>query len=146
MTTPPRLSLERRFAGPPAIVYYAWTHPETMRTWIGPAGIDCVHCEADVRVGGRWTFTLREPSGELWTASGVYRELVPDRRLTYTHRWDGPQAVDTLCTVELRDDDGETVMTFTQEAFDTVASRDAHIDGWSQALDKLQAMLEAEMV
>ena len=74
--------------------------------------------------------------------SGVYREIIPDRRLVFTFAWDndGPSAgAETLVTITFEEHRGKTVQTFHQRPFMTVESRDSHVGGWTEAFDKLAA-------
>jgi uncharacterized protein YndB with AHSA1/START domain len=76
--------------------------------------------------------------GENWFG-GVYREIVPDKRLVFTFTWDndGPSAgIETLVTITFEERHGKTVQTFHQAPFRNVERRDSHVRGWSQAFDK----------
>jgi uncharacterized protein YndB with AHSA1/START domain len=82
--------------------------------------------------------------GENWFG-GIYREIVPDKRLVFTFTWDndGPSAgVETLVTITFEERDGKTVQTFHQAPFVSVQRRDSHVHGWSQAFDKEAAYVE----
>lgn len=46
---------------PRELVYAAWTEPEHLKTWWGPAGFTNTFHEFDFRVGGRWKFTMHGP-------------------------------------------------------------------------------------
>ncbi len=145
MIAKPRLILTRHIAAPRSAVYRAWTDADLMRLWLGPEDFECIENVGDVRVGGHWHFVIRDrASGELHPSSGTFREVVPDRKLTYTFRWAYPDAPETMCTVELRDDADGTLMTFTQEPFADDESHDAHERGWSQAFDKLERAVSRE--
>ena len=79
------------------------------------------------------------PGGEKLKLGGVYREIVPDELLVFTHVWeedDGP-GQETIVRISLEDEGGKTRMIFEQTNFSSTESRDGHLDGWTQALDKL---------
>jgi uncharacterized protein YndB with AHSA1/START domain len=103
------LLIERTFDAPATLLFALWTDPAHFRRWMGPASFDCPQAEIDLRVGGRYRAMIRSAEhGENWFA-GVYREIVPGRRLVFTFAWDndGPSAgVETLVTItfEERDD------------------------------------------
>jgi uncharacterized protein YndB with AHSA1/START domain len=136
------LLIERTFDAPAALVFALWTDPAHFRRWMGPASFDCPEAEIDLRVGGRYRAMIRSPEhGDNWFA-GVYREIVPARRLVFTFAWDndGPSAgVETLVTLTFEERDGTTVQTFHQKPFHSVERRDSHVGGWSGAFDKLGA-------
>ena len=62
--TKPSLTIKRRLNAPPAKVFAAWTDPEKVKGWMGPGEIKALHAECDLRVGGRYRWVMRAPSGE----------------------------------------------------------------------------------
>ena len=139
------LLITRRFDAPAARVFALWTDPRHFRNWMGPETYACEAVEMDVRVGGAYRAMIRSPeNGENWFG-GVYREIVPNRKLVFTFAWDddGPAAgVETLVTILFHEEGGRTVQTFHQTPFLSVESRDSHVGGWSSAFDKQQAYAE----
>ena len=56
-----------------------------------------------MRVGGAYRLTILQPSGEEYVAKGVYKEITPPAKLSYTWTWeeDTPaQEHETLLTIE----------------------------------------------
>lgn len=51
----------RIFEFPVKLVYKAWSDPDNLKNWWGPAGFTNTFHEFDFRVGGRWTFTMHGP-------------------------------------------------------------------------------------
>ncbi len=51
----------RVFAFPREKVFDAWTKPEHLRNWWGPAGFTNTFHEFDLRIGGRWRFIMHGP-------------------------------------------------------------------------------------
>lgn len=43
------------------VVYNAWTDPEHLKKWWGPAGFTNTFQEFDLRVGGKWNFIMHGP-------------------------------------------------------------------------------------
>ncbi|MEA5260436.1 SRPBCC family protein [Arcicella aquatica] len=43
------------------IVYKAWTDPNHLKNWWGPAGFTNTFNEFDLRVGGKWSFIMHGP-------------------------------------------------------------------------------------
>ena len=149
IATRPSLSLQRVFDAPRALVWKAWTTPETMVLWLGPVEWPAVSVAQDLRVGGAWRACLRSPDTgqDLWQG-GVYREIVPPERLVFTFKWDeshedGPP-VDTLVTVEFAElPDGRTRMDFTHEGLKSEQSLVGHRHGWTSTFKRLEAFLAA---
>lgn len=46
---------------PRELVYRAWTEPEHLKNWWGPAGFTNTFKEFDLRAGGRWSFIMHGP-------------------------------------------------------------------------------------
>lgn len=43
------------------LVFRAWSEPEILKSWWGPAGFTNTFHEFDFRVGGRWSFIMHGP-------------------------------------------------------------------------------------
>ena len=140
------LLITRTFDAPAALLFALWSEPEHFKRWMGPHGFDCPEAEIDFRVGGAYRAMIKSAEhGENWFG-GVYREIVPNRRLVFTFAWDndGPSAgVDTLVTITFAERDGKTVQTFHQAPFASVERRDSHVGGWTGAFDRQQAYAES---
>ena len=139
VTTKPSLAIKRRLNAPPARVYEAWTDPAKMMRWFGPEQAETLRAETDPRVGGRFRVLMRTADGAEHDVSGVYREVVPNEKLVFSWAWRSTPERESLVTVALKGDGSGTVLTLTHEQFFDEAARDAHRDGWSGALDKLEA-------
>ena len=46
---------------PRELVYKAWSQPEHLKVWWGPAGFTNTFNEFDFRVGGKWSFIMHGP-------------------------------------------------------------------------------------
>jgi uncharacterized protein YndB with AHSA1/START domain len=51
----------RNFNAPIDLVFRAWTEPDHLKNWWGPAGFTNTFHEFDLRTGGRWRFTMHGP-------------------------------------------------------------------------------------
>jgi uncharacterized protein YndB with AHSA1/START domain len=51
----------RIFNAPRALVYKAWTDPDHLKNWWGPKGFTNTFDTFDLRVGGKWIFTMHGP-------------------------------------------------------------------------------------
>jgi uncharacterized protein YndB with AHSA1/START domain len=74
---------------------------------------------------------------------GVYREVVPNRKLVFTWTWPNstPERV-SLVTILLRAVDGGTQLDFLHEQLFDETVRDNHQRGWSESLAKLAQFLQ----
>jgi len=140
----PKLTLTRIFAAPRALVFAAWTQPEHLRHWSAPHGFTIPVSKGDLRAGGKWRACMVTPQGEKLWLHGVYREVVPNEKLVFTHTWEegeGAPGHETLLTVRFSDLGRKTKVVLTQTGFDSAASRDGHRGGWSECLERLQELL-----
>lgn len=138
-----KLILTRTFKAPVERVYAAWTDPEKMRRWFAPGDMTVPAAEAEVRVGGRYRVQMQGGDCEFNTTGGVYREVIPNRRLVFTWQWEGTD-LETLVTLEFRSlSANETELTLIHEGFDNEATRDKHGQGWDGCLANLASFLES---
>ena len=134
--TKPSLTLVRRLEASPARVFAAWTDPAQVTQWMRPLDNECIHAENDVRVGGRYRIVMRAPDGEEHDVSGVYREIVADKKLVFTWAWRSTPERESLVTIALRPIGDATELTLTHEQFFDEEARDRHNEGWNSCLDK----------
>jgi len=98
--------------------------------------------ELDVRVGGRFRIVFGGPDGKMHECAGVYKEVVPNRKLVFTWCWPNttPERV-SVVTIVFEDLKGNTQLTFKHEQLFDEKVRDDHKRGWSGLLDKLERFL-----
>ena len=136
------LQVRRTFKAPRERVFKAWTEPEQMKQWWAPGDMTLPIAEAELRVGGIFRIGMREPGGAMHITSGVYREVVPNEKVSFTWQWeDWDDPVEMLVTLEFRDVEGGTELTLTHEFFPDEAAREAHGEGWGGCLDNLEKFL-----
>jgi uncharacterized protein YndB with AHSA1/START domain len=138
--TKPSLTLKRHLNARPEKVYAAWTEPEKVAHWWGPAdtAAGSVRAEMDVRVGGRFRIGFKTGDGEYHEVGGVYREVVPNRRLVFSWAWHSTPERESLVSISLQPDGDGTLLTVHHEQFFDQAARDGHERGWTGTLDKLE--------
>jgi len=142
MATKPSLVLKRRLKAAPEKVYEAWTQPEQMTQWWGVAGGPKPPvAETDLRVGGRFKVQFWDPKNEHHSVSGLYREVVPNRKLAFSWAWQSTPERESLVTIELNPVTDGTMLTLTHEQFFDEQARDDHGRGWNVALDRLETFL-----
>lgn len=140
------LLIERTFDASPELVFRVWTKPEHLMRWWGPKTFTTVAFDMDFRDGGAYRACIRDPEGGDHWMSGVYREIVPAKRIVMTFRWDDGawDGLDNLITVGFEAaPGGRTKFSFHQAPFADVVARDSHVGGWTECIDGLAAYLEA---
>ena len=117
ITTPSdrELAMIRSFDAPRGLVWDAWTKPELLKQWLGVrGGWTFAVCEVDLKVGGKYRYVWRGPSGAEMGMGGVFREVAKPERLVATEKFDDSwyegDAMDTTTFVERG---GHTTVTTT---------------------------------
>ncbi|MCY4427680.1 MAG: SRPBCC domain-containing protein [Halieaceae bacterium] len=132
------LTLYRVINAPIEMVYVAWTDPGLLQRWLAPGNAVVSRAVAEVVVGGTFLIEMRWADGGSWRTRGVYREVVPHRRLVFTWCWEGSE-VESLVTVEFESESaGTTRLTLTHSRFAQDEARDEHERGWLGCLAKLE--------
>jgi uncharacterized protein YndB with AHSA1/START domain len=146
------LVLERIVDAPRERLFDGWTNPKLLPQWFAPAPLITTVHELDVRPGGAFRATMRDPgSGQEYPANGVYLEIVKNERIVTTDALESgwrPSAKPFMVAVITFEDAGPGKTKYTARARHwTKADRDAHEkmgfhEGWSQCLDQLVALVK----
>jgi uncharacterized protein YndB with AHSA1/START domain len=121
---------ETHIAAPPATVFAFLTDPEKIVRWMG------TDAATEVHPGGLY---LVKGVGE-GRARGVFREVVPVHRLTYSFGWEGNEAVppgSSLVEIDLIDQDGGTLLRMTHTGLPDATQCASHKRGWAHYLGRL---------
>jgi uncharacterized protein YndB with AHSA1/START domain len=139
----PSLSLSRHYPVAPEKVWRAWSDPQAVKKWWGPGpGHSVSVAELDVRAGGRFRIVFGGAEGRDHECAGVYREVVPNRKLVFTWTWpNSTPERESLVTVLFKAAGKGTELDFRHEQLFDEAVRDDHKRGWSSCFDKLDGYL-----
>jgi len=115
VTTPTEreVVLTRVFDAQPALVFDALTKPDLIKLWYGPAGWSLDICEVDLKVGGKWRFVSRNPTGKQIGQFGVYHEIERPSLIANSESWEDWDAGETFVTNLLFGLHGQTKLTST---------------------------------
>ncbi len=141
----PSVTIVRRIKASPARVFKAITEPSQMLQWWGPDTGPTLSAEADVRPGGRFSVVFRLMNGDEHNPTGVYQEVIPDRKLVFTWEWPEMPERESLVTFLLEPIDGGTELTLIHANLPDDEARESHEAGWSGLLDKLPVFLGEEI-
>jgi uncharacterized protein YndB with AHSA1/START domain/predicted enzyme related to lactoylglutathione lyase len=142
-STAPSLTIKRRLNVAPAKVFSAWTDPQKMMRWMGPADVSRCEVRNDLREGGRYDIVMVS-GGEEHRVGGVYREIVPNEKVVFTWAWHTTPERESLVTVTIKPDGDGSLMTLLHERFSDEAARDRHNQGWTGTLLKLETFLHTD--
>lgn len=143
------LRFERRLAAPRRLVFAAVTEPAMLRRWMCPEGCSLPEVEAEPVAGGAFRLAMHLPDGRVVRVEGTYREVRPPERVVFSWTWQPGHSmagVETLITIELEEAGpgtrAGTRMVMTHERLRDVAEREDHRHGWTEALAKLERLME----
>lgn len=97
--------------------------------------------EMDVQAGGRYHIAFKTPDGEEHDVSGVYQEVVENRKMVFSWAWKSTPERVSRVTVELRPEGGGCELRFLHEKFFNQEACDNHLRGWTATFAKLDAAL-----
>jgi len=149
-------SYERTFDASSDKVWRVWTEEESIKRWWGPKGYTAPSIRNDLRVGGAYLWEMESPKGERSWNTGIYKEVVPDKRIVSTlsfadetgqalpgakvrvpGRW--PNAI--TVTVDFSEASGKTKVIVTEAGLPLFVAIVARI-AWNQQFDKIQELLQ----
>ncbi|MEM7465967.1 MAG: SRPBCC domain-containing protein, partial [Pseudomonadota bacterium] len=88
MTTP-ALIIKRTLPAPVDDVFAAWTDPSVMAKWFAPGTRKATDIICDPVEGGKFRVVMLADDGNKSTTSGIYKEVIPNRKLVHTWQWEG---------------------------------------------------------
>tara|TARA_B100000378_G_C17920496_1_gene369491 strand:+ start:142 stop:609 length:468 start_codon:yes stop_codon:yes gene_type:complete len=139
-------SITRVFDAPPELVWRAWTEEAELAQWLRPFGVSTETVSFDVRVGGRYSYTMtNDKTGETFPTGGEFLEVSPMRRLVFT--WGEPNApIDgaPVITLTLTAQGDRTELVFHLRGFDGKPGDHNVYDGWDEALTNFGRHLAGE--
>jgi uncharacterized protein YndB with AHSA1/START domain len=141
------IRITRVLDAPRELVFKAWTDPDHVAKWFGPAGVDTPRdsVEIDLRVGGRFDLRMVDDASSMdHHIHYEILELAEPELLVMRHDPMPEIGLDhhTITRVELEDVDGKTRMTVTDGPYPEEGGRHAG-EGWNGAFDKLAALVES---
>lgn len=144
------LTLVRVFAAPREKVWRAWTDAEHVRQWFSPKHFTNPVCEWSAKEGDAIDLHMQAPDGTRHPMGGVFEEVTPQDRLVFTSTAftgaDGVPELEARNTVTFEDaDGGKTKLTLHAQILRATPAMAGPLsgqkEGWSQSLDKLDALL-----
>ncbi len=139
------LELDRSLPAARSRVFEAFADQEQLASWWGPEGFSIPSLRFEPVVGEAYRIEMRPPEGDAFYLAGEFRAVEPPERLAFTFRWEDPDPDDVENVVELvfRPAGESTELALVQEPFRTEERRALHDGGWTDSLNKLEALLSA---
>lgn len=151
------MTIVRVFDAPREQVWKAWTEPEQFMRWWGPKDFTSPAAKIDFRVGGHYLACMRSPESKDFWSTGVYREIVPQKRIVVTDSFSdedgnvvpasyygmkGEFPLEMTVTMDFEDMGGNTRMTLRHAGFSDGPIMEDTKNGWNQSFDKLDRLLK----
>jgi uncharacterized protein YndB with AHSA1/START domain len=130
-----------------------------MGRWWGPKGYTAPVIEIDLHVGGKYLYCMRSAEGQDIWSTGVFREIVPYRKIVATDSFAdekgnvvlashygmaGDWPAELLATMTFEEDKGKTRFTLKHEGFPSAEMSGMAKEGWIESFDKLDTVLMEE--
>src|SRR5256885_3813464 len=144
VTADQEVLITRVFEAPREQVFKAWTNPDEVAAWYGPAHMDTPRerIHIDLRVGGRYEPTMVERGGAAFAIGYEILELV-EPELIVLRSDPMPQVgmhEPTVVRVEFHDHGAKTRMTLSDGPYPPEGRGHAEA-GYNAAFDKLAALV-----
>lgn len=142
----PQFTITRTFNAPRELVWRAWTEEAELSHWLHPFGVSTTSISYDVRVGGRYRYTMiNDETGERFPTGGEFLEIEPFDRLVFT--WgepDAPVEGTPVITLTLTPQGDRTELVFHLRGFEGKPGDGFVYDGWDEALTNFGRHLDGE--
>jgi uncharacterized protein YndB with AHSA1/START domain len=128
----------RDIPAPAEKVFSAFSDPERLARWWGPAGFTNTFDICEFKTGGRWVFVMHGPDGGNYPNESVFEEIEPPAKVIVRHVSKPTYSL----TITLTPSANGTTVSWTQTFDDVdVARRIEHIvvPANEQNLDRLSA-------
>jgi uncharacterized protein YndB with AHSA1/START domain len=134
----------RVLCAPPERVYRAFLDAGALCKWLPPHGFTGQVHQLDAVVGGGYRMSFTQlATGQQHHFSASFRELVPNRRIVHTDRFDDPGLPGTMTvTIELREIAAGTELRIEQSGIPAVIAVEDCTLGWQQSLSLLSQLVE----
>lgn len=144
---------------PRDVVWKTWTEPDQIKKWWGPKKYTATVVKNDLRIGGKYLYSMKSPEGKLLWYTGIYQDLDIHARIistdsfsdemgnmvppsTYGMPADMSNVLHLIVTFE-EEQKGKTTLTIKQMGMPPGTMIQMTKAGWNESLDKFEAALKA---
>ncbi|MHB8898098.1 MAG: SRPBCC family protein [Thermoguttaceae bacterium] len=141
---PSTVTFHRVLRAPAERIYRAFLDPDAMAKWLPPHGFTGKVHHLDAAVGRTFRMSFTNfTTGKTHSFGGEYLELIPNRRIRHTDRFDDPNLPGQMqVTIELRPVSVGTDLQIVQEGVPDVIPAEACYLGWQESLTLLAQLVE----
>lgn len=134
-----KIVIRRTIAATVDELFDAWLDPESLAQWMHPGTTVRSTAIVDARVGGTFEVVMPRESGP-FRHYGEYRVIERNRKLVFTWYSHATHDTETLVTVEFHPVSGGTEIVLTHERMPDHEAGLRHVQGWTLALELLEAL------
>jgi len=142
-----QFTITRTFNAPRELVWKAWTDEKEVTNWLCPLGVSSDSVSFDVRVSGRYRYTMKNAeTGEEFPTGGEYLEVDPYDRLVFT--WGDPDAPiegTPVITLSFIPKGEHTELIFHLRGYEGEPGDGFVYDGWTATLANIERHLAGEI-
>ncbi len=139
--------LHRVLRAPAGRIYKAFTDKSALERWLPPFGFTGTIHEIDVRTGGGYRMSFTNfGTGHSHSFTVKYLELVPDKRIRHTDRFDDENLPgEMMVSIDLKTVSCGTDISIVQEGIPSVIPVEMCYLGWQESLEQLARLVEPEI-
>lgn len=139
-----KVTLHRVLTASPEKIYKAFADADAMASWLPPYGFVCKVHEHNFKVGGIFKMSFTNfTTGNAHSFGGEYLEIIPNKTLKYTDKFDNPNLPGEMITaVQLTPVSCGTELYITQTGIPDVIPTEMCYLGWQESLEKLKKLVE----
>jgi uncharacterized protein YndB with AHSA1/START domain len=123
----PYIDMTREFDAPRDLLFRAHTDPELLVQWLGPRRLTMTVDRYDVRDGGAWRYTHRDPDGTEYGFHGVFHGTPSPDGIVQTFEFEGAPGHVSLDSLTFEEHGGRTTLR-AHSVFQSVEARDAMVE------------------
>ena len=124
----PQVVIIREFNAPRELLFRAYTEPDLLARWLGPAGLELIVNQLDPQHGGRWRWTHYDADGKGYAFHGLYHGTPSPDRIVQTYEFDQQPGTVYLNLITFDEADGVTTLR-QNTVFFAVEDRDLYVAG-----------------
>lgn len=143
----PFIDITRDFDAPRELVFRAYTDPELVVQWLGPARYEMTIDRWDARDGGAWRYVHRAADGTEFGFHGVFHGPMTIDGGVQTFEFEGAPGHVSLDTLVLEDLGGGRTRVRTHSTCQSIEDRDAMVaagmgGGVTEGYERLDGLLD----
>lgn len=139
MQTTNQFTITRSLDAPRDLVFKAWTEPQHLANWWGPAGMGLRVVSLDLRPGGIFHYAMVAQNGAEMFGRMAYREITPPERLVWVNSFADAEGnvaqsayfpnnefpLEILNVLTLTEENGKTILNLTGHPIHANAEQEA---------------------